>query len=64
MPGFVCKYCGMITENPTIESLPKMRQFDKANRYLYRIICPVCLNETSFWRDRPFPIDKPEGVSE
>ena len=28
-------------------------------RYNYSITCPVCENETRFWRDKPFPVDVP-----
>lgn len=28
-------------------------------KYNYSITCPVCQNETRFWRDEPFPTDKP-----
>ena len=26
-------------------------------KYNYSITCPVCENETRFWRDKPFPAD-------
>lgn len=28
-------------------------------RYNHSITCPVCLNETRFWREKPFPTDVP-----
>lgn len=28
------------------------------DRYNHSITCPVCLNETRFWREEPFPADK------
>lgn len=31
-------------------------------RYNYSITCPVCENETRFWREEPFPADKESGV--
>lgn len=29
-----------------------------AKKYNHMIICPVCLGETTFWRDSPFPLRK------
>lgn len=30
--------------------------------YNHSITCPVCLNETRFWRDEPFPTDKEDKI--
>lgn len=78
MRKFVCKHCGMITENPEIvphpdrdkefrEILRIAREYEakgkpvpgvyRVKEYNYSITCPVCLNETRFWRDEPFPTD-------
>ncbi len=53
MPKFVCKFCGMITENPQI--LPVGFTLDG---FQYEIKCPVCEKSTFFLRDKPFPTDK------
>ena len=56
MPKFVCKYCGMIAEDPIIES----REVSEGVwAYQYEIKCPVCLNHTIFTRPEPFPSDQP-----
>ncbi len=69
MPSFVCKSCGMITENPEIVPHPDSRFYrgrkQKGDGFLLRsfnhsITCPVCENETRFWRDKPFPTDNPK----
>lgn len=57
MPNFVCKHCGMITENPEIVPF-----FSISSRHFFKITCPVCLNETRFWRDELFPADKPDDT--
>jgi len=74
---FVCKFCGMITDNPIIVPQPEKdkeyRNFLKSSkpkaisyildaRYNHSITCPVCLNETRFWRSEPFPTDVPVAV--
>lgn len=60
---FVCQFCGIVSDNPEIVPCPDSKD-DRASpiRYKYSITCPVCLNETCFWRDDRFPIDKLEGV--
>ena len=53
MPKFCCRHCGCITDNPNIESVGGTNL-----KYNYLITCPVCLKNTYFWRDKPFPTDK------
>ncbi len=67
MPKFHCKHCGMITDNPVID--PHLERNDmfrepisariklSGEYYNYSITCPVCENETRFWREEPFPTD-------
>ncbi len=70
MPNqFVCHNCGMITDDPEIVPHPErstMYRKPFSTRFLlsgvvynHSITCPVCLNETRFWRDIPFPVDVP-----
>ena len=89
MPKFVCKFCGMITDEPTIVPHPdkdvyyrelskeyeaywqdgknfgtfymvRLDEFERRleGKYNHSITCPVCLNETRFWREEPFPVDQ------
>ena len=76
MNRFVCRHCGMITDNPEIVPHPQegeryrtLLKFAIKNnllkgaeaimeaRFNYGLMCAVCLNETRFWRDEPFPTD-------
>ena len=57
MPKFICKHCGMITDNPDIV-LVEMENY----QYKYGIMCPVCLGEIFFWRKEPFPTDEPNDA--
>ena len=85
---WLCKHCGMITDNPDITAhLDKDKEYREIgkklqaecpsperhwsrlslelygsiykDKYNHSITCPVCLNETRFWRDKPFPTDEP-----
>lgn len=40
----------------------EMYEASYSHKYNHSITCPVCLNETRFWRDEPFPTDKPSPV--
>ena len=71
MPNFCCKHCGMITDEPEIVSHPDKDVIyrDKKDfasimksRYNHSITCPVCQNETRFWRDEPFPTGKNDNI--
>ncbi len=62
MPNqFVCKFCGMITDNPTITPAPYLlygKPLLPTTHYC--IECPICLKGTFFERLEPFPTDKSE----
>ncbi|KKM72352.1 hypothetical protein LCGC14_1421410 [marine sediment metagenome] len=34
----------------------EMKETQLAGRYNHSITCPICLNETRFWRESPFPL--------
>ena len=67
MPRFVCQHCGMVNEHPEIVPLPdedtrfrELRKMVGASSivppYNHAIYCPVCLGETTFWRESLFPL--------
>ena len=49
----------MITDNPEI--IPDGKGLTNvlvpSEIFIYGITCPVCENETRFWREKPFPTD-------
>jgi len=63
MRKFCCKHCGIISDNPIIVPQPTFdaycREHDIYPRFNYVITCPVCENETRFWRENHYPTDKP-----
>ena len=69
MPKFLCRHCGIITDDPEIvphrESDEFYRSwFDTLPRgcYNHSITCPVCLGITYFWRESRFPVDDPTSA--
>ena len=72
---FVCKFCGIITDNPEVHQngvsigvsdielegkVDEPIQATGRSIYHFYIECPVCLGRTDFTRAESFPIDKLE----
>ena len=66
MPRFHCKHCGIVSDDAEIVPLPDMDEFYRTARneiippdskpFNHTITCPICLGETTFWRESALPL--------